>query len=149
MELSKEKKISLKAKISIKNLLQEGTMLEAGIVSKSNSKLLLSVKRHCCFCDWATMQQLAFRGHTEWKRTVLHTRLSLSQARFSDQQKEQQILISHLIFILGHMLKKFLCLLGRICIQEFQKAKSTYNSYCYPSKSFCSMFLKKYRIKLL
>lgn len=77
MKLNKEKKKSLKTKIYITNLLQD-TMLEADSFSVSPTVSYFSVKHTVVSAVGQHMQQLAFRGHTEWKRTALHTRLSVS-----------------------------------------------------------------------
>lgn len=63
-------------------------MLEADSFSVSPTASYFSVKHTVVSAAGQHMQQLAFRGHTEWKRTALHTRLSVSLARCSDQLKE-------------------------------------------------------------
>lgn len=67
IELNKERKKSLEAKISIKNILEEaGTMLEANIVSQKLQQHVIAPLKHTVEQD---MKQLPFRGHTTWKNT--------------------------------------------------------------------------------
>ena len=78
MNLTKEKKNSFKTEIDITNLIQAETMLQADSFLLSPTASYFSVKHTVVSAARQHMQQLAFRGHTEWKRTALHTRLSVS-----------------------------------------------------------------------
>lgn len=66
----RRKKKSLKTKIYITNLLQEDTMLEADSFSVSPTASYFSVTHTVVSAAGQHMQQLAFRGHTEWKEQL-------------------------------------------------------------------------------